>query len=231
MTTKLTERSEWKALDTHYSEIREIHLRDLFVNSDRASEFTLQAEDLLLDYSKNRITSETMAKLVALAESADLKKWIEAMFTGEKINATEDRSVLHVALRAPKDAVIEVDGENVIPEVHAVLDQMAAFSDQIRSGEWKGYTGKKIKNVVNIGIGGSDLGPVMAYEALKCYSQRDINIVFVSNVDGTHIAEALQGLEADETLFIVASKTFTTQETMTNAHSARAWCLETLKDD
>ncbi|MDF7806847.1 glucose-6-phosphate isomerase [Pontiellaceae bacterium B12219] len=231
MTAKLTERSEWKALESHYDAIKEVHLRELFKDSKRAAAFTLKAEDLLLDYSKNRITAETMSKLVALAESADLKKWIEAMFTGEKINATEDRAVLHVALRAPKDAVIEVDGVNVIPEVHAVLDQMAAFSNKVRSGEWKGYTGKPIKNIVNVGIGGSDLGPVMACEALKAYSQRNLNLVFVSNVDGTHIAEALHGLEADETLFIVASKTFTTQETMTNAHSARAWCLESLKDD
>ncbi len=231
MTAKLTERSEWKALEAHYAEMKDAHLRDLFADSSRSAQFTLKAEELLLDYSKNRINAETMQKLVALAESADLQKWIEAMFTGEKINATEDRVVLHVALRAPKDAVIEVDGENVVPQVHAVLDQMSAFSDKIRSGEWKGYTGKQIKNVVNIGIGGSDLGPVMAYEALKPYTQRDLNVVFVSNVDGTHIAEALRDLDAEETLFIVASKTFTTQETMTNAHSARAWCLETLKDE
>ncbi|WP_372794489.1 glucose-6-phosphate isomerase [Pontiella sp.] len=231
MTTKLTDRSEWKALESHYAEMQDVHLRDLFADSGRAAAFTLKAEDLLLDYSKNRITAETMEKLVALAESADLKKWIEAMFTGEKINATEGRAVLHVALRAPKDAVIEVDGENVVPKVHAVLDQMAEFSDLVRSGTWKGYTGKRIKNVVNIGIGGSDLGPVMAYEALKPYTDRELNVLFVSNVDGTHIAEALQGLDAEETLFIVASKTFTTQETMTNAHTARSWCLESLKDD
>ena len=231
MTEKLTERSEWKALESHYSEIKDAHLRDLFADTDRAGEFTLKAEELLLDYSKNRINTETMDKLVALAESADLKKWIEAMFAGEKINVTEDRSVLHVALRSPKEAIVEVDGINVILEVHAVLDQMAAFSNKIRSGEWKGFTGKKIKNIVNVGIGGSDLGPVMAYEALKCYTQRDLNIIFVSNVDGTHIAEALQDIDAEETLFIVASKTFTTQETMTNALSARAWCLDALKDD
>ncbi|NNJ69914.1 MAG: glucose-6-phosphate isomerase [Kiritimatiellales bacterium] len=231
MTAKLTERSEWKALEAHYSGMKDVHLRDLFSDAVRAGQFTLQAEDLLLDYSKNRISAETMEKLMALAESADLRKWIEAMFAGDKINATEDRAVLHVALRSPKDSVIEVDGENVIPAVHAVLDQMAAFSDRIRSGAWKGFTGKRIRNVVNIGIGGSDLGPVMAYEALKCYSQRDLNILFVSNVDGTHIVESLQGLDAEETLFIVASKTFTTQETMTNAHSARTWCLEALKDE
>ncbi|QBG46557.1 glucose-6-phosphate isomerase [Verrucomicrobia bacterium S94] len=231
MTAKLTERSEWKALEAHFADAKDVHLRDLFTDPARADAFTLQAEDLRLDYSKNRITAETMEKLLALAESADLKKWIEAMFTGEKINATENRAVLHVALRAPKDAVIEVDGENVVPKVHAVLDQMSEFSNLVRSGTWKGFTGKKIKNVVNIGIGGSDLGPVMAYEALKPYTQRDLNVVFVSNVDGTHIAEALRDLDAEETLFIVASKTFTTQETMTNAHTAREWCIEQLKDE
>ncbi len=231
MTTKLTERSEWKALEVHYAEMKGTHIRDLFSDAGRAAQFTLKAEDLLLDYSKNRINTGTMDKLVALAESAGLKGWIEAMFAGEKINGTENRAVLHTALRAPKDAVIEVDGENVIPNVHAVLDQMVVFSNQVRSGEWKGHTGKPIRNIVNIGIGGSDLGPVMACEALKAYSQRDLNVVFVSNVDGTHIAEALRPLKADETLFIVASKTFTTQETMTNAHSARSWCLESLKDE
>ncbi len=231
MTVKLTERSEWKVLETHYSEMKGAHLRGLFEDPTRAAQFTLQAEALRLDYSKNRITAETMEKLIALAESANLGKWIEAMFSGEKINATENRAVLHVALRAPKDAVIKVDGENVVPAVHAVLDQMAEFSGKVRSGEWKGHTGKAIKNIVNIGIGGSDLGPVMAYEALKPYTDRNLNIVFVSNVDGTHIAEALQGLDAKETLFIVASKTFTTQETMTNAHSSRVWCLEALKDE
>ncbi|MDF7824700.1 glucose-6-phosphate isomerase [Pontiellaceae bacterium B12227] len=231
MTAKLTERSEWKALESHYSEIKDAHLRDLFTETGRAADFSLKAEDLLLDYSKNRVSAETMGKLVALAESADLKKWIEAMFTGEKINATEDRSVLHVALRSPKEAVIEVDGVNVVPEVHAVLEQMAEFSNLVRSGTWKGFTGKQIRNVVNIGIGGSDLGPVMAYEALKSYTQRDLNMIFVSNVDGTHIAEALRDIDAEETIFIVASKTFTTQETMTNAHSARAWCIDQLKDE
>jgi len=228
---KLTERSEWKALASHFTQMKGAHLRDLFSDAGRAVRFSLQADDLLLDYSKNRITTETMELLLSLAESADLKPWIEAMFTGEKINATENRAVLHVALRSPKDAVIEVDGENIIPKVHAVLEQMEAFSDQIRSGDWKGHTGQSIKNIVNIGIGGSDLGPVMAYEALKCYSQRALHVVFVSNIDGTHLAEALQGLDAAETLFIVASKTFTTQETMTNAHSARAWCLDALKDE
>ncbi|MEI6890928.1 MAG: glucose-6-phosphate isomerase, partial [Pontiella sp.] len=231
MTVKLTKRSEWKALESHYSVLKDTHIRDLFAETTRVGAFTLKAEDLLLDYSKNRVNAETMEKLVALAESADLSTWIEAMFTGKKINATEDRSVLHVALRSPKEAVIEVDGVNVVPEVHAVLDQMAKFSNLVRSGVWKGFTGKKIKNIVNIGIGGSDLGPVMAYEALKPYTQRDLNLIFVSNVDGTHIAEALRDIDAEETLFIVASKTFTTQETMTNAHSARSWCIDQLKDE
>ena len=231
MTTKLTERSEWKALEAHYSGMKDLHLRDLFSDSSRASKFTLHAADLLLDYSKNRITDETMQLLLKLAESADLRSWIEAMFTGRKINATEGRAVLHIALRSPKDSVIEVDGEDVIPAVHAVLDKMESFSERVRSGQWKGQTGKSIRNVVNIGIGGSDLGPVMAYEALKPYSQRELNVLFVSNVDGTHIAEALRGLHAEETLFIVASKTFTTQETMTNAHTARSWCIEALQDE
>ena len=231
MSEKLIDRKEWKDLKNHYLQQKDVHLRELFKDSTRVESFTLKACDLLLDYSKNRITNETMDLLVKLAESADLAKWIDAMFSGEKINATEDRAVLHVALRSPKNAVIEVDGENVIPKVHAVLEKMTAFSNKIRSGEWKGYTGKPIKNIVNIGIGGSDLGPVMAYEALKSYTQRDLTVRFVSNVDGTHISEALLDLNPEETLFIVASKTFTTQETMTNAHSARDWCLETLKDD
>ncbi len=231
MTAKLTERSEWKALEAHCAELKDAHLRDLFADAGRAARFTLGAGELRLDYSKNRITDETISLLLKLAESAQLGQWIEAMFTGEKINATENRAVLHTALRAPKNAVVEVDGENIMPAIHAVLGQMEAFSNRIRSGEWKGFTGKKIRNIVNIGIGGSDLGPVMAYEALKPYSQRDLHILFVSNVDGTHIAEALRGIEADETLFIVASKTFTTQETMTNALTARAWCLESLKDE
>ena len=231
MQKKLTDRPEWKALETHFADLKNQHLRDLFKDPARNASFTLKTNDLLLDYSKNRITEETIEKLIALANSADLNQWIEAMFTGKKINATEDRAVLHVALRSPKDSCIEVDGKNVIPEIHAVLEQMEDFSELVRSGAWKGHTGKSIKNIVNIGIGGSDLGPVMAYEALKPYTKRDLNILFVSNVDGTHIAEALQGLNAEETLFIVASKTFTTQETMTNAHTARAWCLEQLTDE
>jgi len=231
MQKKLTDRPEWKALEAHFSDLNTQHLRDLFQEPNRSNSFILNVNDLLLDYSKNRITQETMDKLFALATSADLKKWIDAMFNGEKINATENRSVLHIALRSPKESVIQVDGKNVIPEVHNVLEQMEAFSELVRSGAWKGHTGKPIKNIVNIGIGGSDLGPVMAYEALKPYTKRDLNIVFVSNVDGTHIAEALRELNPEETLFIVASKTFTTQETMTNAHTARAWCLEQLTDE
>jgi glucose-6-phosphate isomerase len=231
MTIKLTGRSEWKALEAHYAKMEAVHLRELFADTGRAEAFTLKAGDLRLDYSKNRMNAETLNLLVKLAESADLQNWIEAMFTGMKINITENRAVLHVALRSPKDAVIEVDGDNVIPAVHAVLDKMAACSDKVRSGSWKGHTGKPIKNIVNIGIGGSDLGPVMAYEALKPYSDRNLNVLFVSNVDGTHMAETLRSLNAEETLFIVASKTFTTQETMTNAHTARSWCIEALKDE
>jgi glucose-6-phosphate isomerase len=232
MAQKLNERPEWIELSTHWKAVEPLHLRDLFAaDVQRAATFSLTACDLRLDYSKNRITAETMDKLTALANACGLKDQIEAMFTGEKINRTEDRAVLHTALRAPRDAQVFVDGENVIPAVHDVLDRMAAFAEQIRSGEWKGYTGKPIKNIVNVGIGGSDLGPVMAYEALKPYAQRDLTIRFVSNVDGTHIAEAVRDLDAGETLFIVASKTFTTQETMTNALSAKTWALETLKDE
>ncbi len=232
MTQKLNQRPEWKALSNHWKKTESLHLRDLFADDDqRAETFSLTACDLFLDYSKNRITAETMEKLVSLAEATGLPEKIEAMFSGEKINRTEDRAVLHTALRAPRDAEVFVDGENVIPAVHDVLDRMASFSNSVRSGEWKGYTGKPIKNIVNIGIGGSDLGPVMAYEALKPYTQRDLKIVFVSNVDGTHIAEALRDIDPEETLFIVASKTFTTQETMTNAQSAKDWLLAGLKDE
>jgi glucose-6-phosphate isomerase len=232
MSDKLNKRPEWQDLSNHWKTIEPMHLRELFAaDENRAAAFSLSACDLLLDYSKNRVTAETLEKLVALAEACGLREKIEAMFTGEKINETEDRAVLHTALRAPRDAQVFVDGEDVIPGVHEVLDRMEAFSNKVRSGEWKGYTGKSIKNIVNIGIGGSDLGPVMAYEALKPYTQRDLNIVFVSNVDGTHIAEAVRDLDAEQTLFIVASKTFTTQETMTNALSAKAWALESLKDE
>jgi len=232
MQEKLIDRKEWKNLEKHFEEIKDIHLRDLFSDDiERAGRFTLDACDLRLDYSKNRITRKTLDLLISLAESSDLKPWIEAMFSGEKINGTENRAVLHIALRSPSDAVINVDGENVIPKVHAVLNKMMVFSEKIRSGNWKGFTGKRIKNIVNIGIGGSDLGPVMAYEALKPYTDRSLTVKFVSNVDGTHIAEVLREMDPEETLFIVASKTFTTQETMTNAHTAREWCMNALKDE
>lgn len=231
MSKKRTDFAEWKALEAHAREMQQIDLRTLFEKAGRSDIFSLEAGDLLLDYSKNRITEETLAQLIQLAEAVELNRWIESMFTGEKINETENRAVLHTALRAPREAVVEVDGINVIPDVHAVLDQMVAFSDQIRSGTWTGYTGKRIKHIVNIGIGGSDLGPVMASEALKPYAQRELKLHFVSNVDGTHIAEALREVDAEETLFIVASKTFTTQETMTNAHTARRWLIDQLDDE
>jgi glucose-6-phosphate isomerase len=225
----LTERPAWKALQSHYPQIRAAHLRDLFAaDPTRGQRLTVEAAGLLLDYSKNRITDETVQLLLQLAEESGLREHIDAMFRGDKINVTEKRAVLHVALRAPKDEVIEVDGENVVPQVHAVLDKMAAFCIRVRGGEWLGSTGKPIRNVINIGIGGSDLGPVMAYEALRYYSHRGISFRFVSNVDGTDFAEAVHGIDAAETLFIVSSKTFTTLETMTNAHSARAWLLSGL---
>ena len=229
---QLTQRPTWKALQAHAQEMKEKHLRELFAeDSARGLRFTLEADGLFLDYSKNRITDETLELLLELAEGAGLRGKIDAMFRGDKINITENRAVLHVALRAPSDETILVDGENVVPGVHAVLDKMAGFADTVRSGTWKGHTGKRIRNVVNIGIGGSDLGPVMAYEALKHYSQRDLTFRFVSNVDGTDFAEAVADLNADETLFLVASKTFTTQETMTNALSARQWLLGALGSD
>jgi glucose-6-phosphate isomerase len=222
----LSQRPAWKALTAHAATIKPQHLRDLFkADPARGTRFTAEADGIFLDYSKNRITDETLKLLIELAEQSGLKQHIEAMFTGQKINVTENRAVLHVALRAPKSESIVVDGEDVVPAVHDTLDKMSAFADKIRSGEWKGHTGKRIKNVINIGIGGSDLGPVMAYEALKHYSQRDLNFLFVSNVDGTDFAEAVHNLNADETLFLIASKTFTTLETMTNAHSARDWFL------
>ncbi|MHC4399921.1 MAG: glucose-6-phosphate isomerase [Planctomycetota bacterium] len=225
----LTRRPQWQALKEHHAEMKSRHMRDLFREApDRAAVLSIEDCGLLLDYSKNRVTSETMAKLVALAESAGLREAIERMFTGEKINVTENRAVLHVALRNRSDDPIEVDGHDVMPGVRRVLDRMAAFADQVRGGDWKGYTGKRIRNVVNIGIGGSDLGPMMAYEALKPYSDRSLTVRFVSNVDGTHLAEATGDLDAAETLFVVASKTFTTQETMTNARSARRWLLASL---
>jgi glucose-6-phosphate isomerase len=222
----LADRPAWKALAAHAETAKSLQLRQLFqTDPARGTRYTAEALGLFLDYSKNRITNETLKLLIELAEQSGLQQHIEAMFTGQKINTTENRAVLHVALRAPKSESIFVDGEDVVPPVHAVLDKMSSFANRIRSGEWKGHSGKRIRNVINIGIGGSDLGPVMAYEALKHYSQRDLNFRFVSNVDGTDFAEAVHDLAADETLFLVASKTFTTLETMTNAHSARDWFL------
>ena len=228
----LVQRPAWKALQAHAQEIQQTNLRALFAaDSARGDKFVAEAEGLFLDYSKNRITDETLKLLIQLAEESGLQAKVEAMFRGDKINITENRAVLHVALRAPKGEKIFVDGEDVVPGVHAVLDRMSAFAERVRSGAWKGHTGKRIRNLINIGIGGSDLGPVMAYEALKHYSQRDLTFKFVSNVDGTDFAEAVEGLNADETLFLVASKTFTTLETMTNAHTARDWALAGLGGD
>jgi glucose-6-phosphate isomerase len=228
----LTERPAWKALEAHYQQVRELHLRKLFGDDPgRGERMTAEAVGLYLDYSKNRITGETLRLLVQLAEESGLRTRIDAMFRGEKINLTEKRAVLHVALRAPKGAVIVVDRENVVPQVHAILDKMADFSGRVRSGAWLGHTGKRIRNVINIGIGGSDLGPVMAYEALKHYSERAMTFRFVSNVDGADFAEAVQDLDPSETLFIISSKTFTTLETMTNAHTARDWSLAGLGGD
>ncbi len=230
--TPLIERAAWKALKQHHQKVATTTIKDLFANDpQRGERLTADACGIFLDYSKNRVTDETLKLLVQLATESGVAEHRDAMFRGDKINTTENRAVLHVALRTPKSASIIVDGEDVVPQVHAVLDKMAGFADKIRSGEWKGHTGKKIRNVVNIGIGGSDLGPVMAYEALKHYTQRDLTFRFVSNVDGTDFAEAVQDLNADETVFLVASKTFTTQETMTNAHSARDWALASLKDE
>jgi glucose-6-phosphate isomerase len=228
----LTKRKAWKALQAHYENVRGLHLRKLFADDPKRGErMTAEGAGLFLDYSKNRITDETLKLLIELAEESGLRSRIDAMFRGEKINTTENRAVLHVALRAPKDASIVVDGENVVPQVHAVLGKMTQFSNRVRSGEWKGYTEKRIRNVINIGIGGSDLGPVMAYEALKHYSDRAMTFRFVSNVDGTDFAEAVQDLDPSETLFVVSSKTFTTLETMTNAHTARDWSLKGLGGD
>jgi glucose-6-phosphate isomerase len=227
-----TKRTAWSALASHYKTVSKLHLRQLFADDPKRGEhLVLEAVGLYLDYSKNRVTDETLKLLVQLAEQSGLRGRIDAMFRGEKINITENRAVLHVALRAPRDASILVDGKNVVPEVHSVLDKMADFSDRVRSGAWKGQTGKRIRNVVNIGIGGSDLGPVMAYEALKHYSERTMTFRFISNVDGTDFAEAVRDLDPAETLFIISSKTFTTLETMTNAHSARAWSLAGLGND
>src|SRR5271166_720846 len=228
----LTRRPAWKALGAHHKTMREVHLRQLFAEDPKRGErFTTEAVGIFVDYSKNRVTDETLKLLIQLAEESGLRERIDAMFRGEKINITEKRAVLHVALRAPKGASIVVDGEDVVPAVHAVLDQMAAFCDRVRSGAWTGHTGKRIRNVINIGIGGSDLGPVMAYEALKHYTDRSMTFRFVSNVDGTDFAEAVQDLDPAETLFIVSSKTFTTLETMTNAHTAGDWLLKGLGGD
>jgi glucose-6-phosphate isomerase len=228
----LRQRPNWKALEEHSPKIRDLHLRQLFAEDPRRGErFTLEALGLYFDYSKNRITDETMRLLVGLAAQSGLRARIDAMFAGEKINVTEQRAVLHVALRAPAGEQIFVDGADVVPDVHAVLDKMEHFAAQIRNGAWRGHSGKRIRNIVNIGIGGSDLGPVMAYEALKHYSQRDLTFRFVSNVDGTDFVEATRDLRAEETLFVICSKTFTTLETMTNAHTARDWVLKALNDD
>src|SRR5262249_108413 len=225
-TKSSTDRGAWNALVAHYQNVRELHLRKLFADDPaRGERMTIDAVGLYLDYSKNRVTDETLKLLVQLAHESGLRERIDSMFRGDKINITEKRAVLHVALRAPKGSSIVVDSENVVIQVHAVLDKMADFSDRVRSGTWKGYTGKRIRNVINVGIGGSDLGPVMAYEALRHYSERTMTFRFVSNVDGTDFAEAVQDLEPSETLFIISSKTFTTLETMTNAHTARDWSL------
>jgi glucose-6-phosphate isomerase len=230
--TPLREQASWAALEAHHTTLADRHLREIFAaDPGRGERLVAEGAGLFLDYSKNRITDETVDLLVALAEASGLSERTEAMFSGERINTSENRSVLHIALRMPAGRSLIVDGVDVVAEVHAVLDRMAAFCERVRSGEWTGFTGKPIKNVINIGIGGSDLGPVMAYEALRHYSRRDLTFRFVSNVDSTDFAEATQDLDADETLFIVSSKTFTTLETMTNAHTARDWTLSALADD
>lgn len=231
MTAGLTARPAWKELTAHYQSLQNTHLRQLFADdATRGQRLTLDAVGIYFDYSKNRVTDETLNLLIKLSEECDLPGRTKAMFGGEKINTTENRAVLHVALRAPREAKIVVDGENVVPGVHVVLDKMSGFANRVRRGEWKGHTGQRIKNIVNIGIGGSDLGPVMAFEALRDYSDRGLTFRFVSNIDGTDLAEATKDLDPAETLFIVASKTFTTLETMTNAQSAKAWALNKLKD-
>jgi glucose-6-phosphate isomerase len=230
--TPLTKRKAWKALTAHYKKISKVHLRKLFADDPKRGErLTLEAAGIFLDYSKHRINDQTIKLLLQLADESRLRERIDAMFSGEKINITENRAVLHVALRAPKGSSIIVDGENVVPGVHAVLDKMSSFCDRVRSGAWRGHTGKRIRNIINIGIGGSDLGPVMAYEALKSYSDRSLTFRFVSNVDGTDFAEAVRDIDPSETLWIVSSKTFTTLETMTNAHTARDWTLAGLGGD
>jgi glucose-6-phosphate isomerase len=228
----LRRRPAWQALEQHQAEIGDVHLRTLFAGDpDRGERLTAEAAGLYLDYSKNRVTDETIELLLALAGECGVAERRDAMFAGEHINSTEDRAVLHVALRMPRERSLIVDGVDVVKEVHETLDRMAAFCERVRSGEWKGQTGKAIRNVVNIGIGGSDLGPVMAYEALRFYSQRSITFRFVSNVDGTDFAESTRDLDPEETLFIVSSKTFTTLETMTNAHTARDWLLHVMDGD
>ncbi|WP_326603028.1 glucose-6-phosphate isomerase [Streptomyces sp. NBC_01799] len=230
--TKLNQTPEWTALGKHREQLGQTHLRQLFADDpERGTGYTLRVGDLYLDYSKHLVTDETLRLLRELADATGVAELRDAMFRGEKINTTEGRAVLHTALRAPRDAVIEVDGENVVPAVHAVLDKMAAFADRIRSGEWTGHTGKRIKNVVNIGIGGSDLGPAMAYEVLRSFTDRSLTVRFVSNVDGADLHEAVRDLDPAETLFIIASKTFTTIETITNATSARDWLLTGLRAD
>ena len=230
--TSLTKLPAWKALSAHAQAVRQVTIKDLFAaDPKRGEQLTAEAAGIFLDYSKNRVNSQTLKILLQVADETNLRGKIDAMFSGEKINITENRAVLHVALRAPKGETILVDGVDVVPEVHAVLDKMSGFANRVRSGDWKGATGKRIRNVINVGIGGSDLGPVMAYEALKHYSQRDLTLRFVSNVDGTDFAEAVRDLAADETLFLVASKTFTTLETMTNARTAREWLLSKLGGD
>jgi glucose-6-phosphate isomerase len=224
--TPVNETPEWQALEAHYDQVRDVHLRDLFAqDAERGTKLVAEGAGIYLDYSKNRVTEETLQLLFALARARGVEARRDAMFAGEHINVTEDRAVLHTALRLPRDASLEVDGVDVVKEVHAVLDRMGTFSDSVRSGEWVGHTGKRIKHVINIGIGGSDLGPHMAYDALQHYSDRGITFGFVSNVDGTDFAENVEGIDAEETLFIVSSKTFTTLETLTNAHSARDWVL------
>src|SRR3989440_6167785 len=228
----ITTTAEWRALQDHYDKVEHDHLRELFAQDpERGAAMTFEVDGLYLDYSKNRVTGETLRLLVALAERSGLRHRIDAMFAGETINVTEDRAVLHVALRAPEGEHIVVEGRDVVPDVHAVLRKMAAFSDKVRSGEHTGHTGRRIRNVVNIGIGGSDLGPAMAYEALKGYSDRKLTVRFVSNVDGIDIHESLRDLDPEETLFVVCSKTFTTLETLTNARTAREWLLDSLKED
>src|SRR5215208_1884726 len=228
----LTDLPEWRALRAHYEQIKDIHVRDLFANDPgRGERLTVDTVGVYLDYSKHRLTDETLRLLIDLANACSLPGAIDAMFRGEKINVTEQRPALHIALRAPRTASIIVDGQDVVPEVHAVLDRMSVFADRIRADEWRGHTGKPVRNIVNIGIGGSDLGPVMAYEALRHYTDRSRIFRFVSNVDGTDFVEATRDLDPAETLFIVSSKTFTTLETMTNARTARAWCLRALRDE